>query len=362
MIILHISSINFDPFSGVCNIIPQYLIEQEKLGHSVALYNARDSRVDAPINQIPYMETFDIDKMPAPFNKPDLVVFQECYRKEHLRTGKMLEKKGIPYIIIPHGELRKESQHEKRLKKVAANILLFNRFMDKAIALQCLSQEEYDATSFGRRKIIATNGRAIPEKKKENFSSDGVKMLYIGRLDVHVKGLDILLEAVRKCLDLLKDNNVTLDIYGPDYAGRYAQVENLIKDLGVGEVVTLHHEIVGEAKEKCLLDCDIFVQTSRHEGMPVGILESLSYGIPCLITRGTNLGEKIRNNDCGWMAENDPDSVAEAIKRAVGERSLYETKSVNARKYVQDNFSWDVIMPKTIESYQKLLEEYKDQK
>lgn len=234
--------------------------------------------------------------------------------------------------------------------------------MDKAIALQCLSQEEYDATSFGRRKIIATNGRAIPEKKKENFSSDGVKMLYIGRLDVHVKGLDILLEAVRKCLDLLKDNNVTLDIYGPDYAGRYAQVENLIKDLGVGEVVTLHHEIVGEAKEKCLLDCDIFVQTSRHEGMPVGILESLSYGIPCLITRGTNLGEKIRDNDCGWMAENDPDSVAEAIKRAVGERSLYETKSVNARKYVQDNFSWDVIMPKTIESYQKLLEEYKDQK
>ena len=96
--------------------------------------------------------------------------------------------------------------------------------------------------------------------------------------------------------------------------------------------------------------------------MPVGILESLSYGIPCLITRGTNLGEKIRDNDCGWMAENDPDSVAEAIKRAVGGRSLYETKSVNARKYVQDNFSWDVIMPKTIESYQKLLEEYKDQK
>ena len=358
MIILHISSINFDPFSGVCNVIPQYLIEQAKLGHSVALYNARDSYVDAPIHQIPYMETFDIDKMPAPFNKPDLVVFQECYRKEHLRTGKLLEKKGIPYIIIPHGELRTESQHEKRLKKVAANILLFNRFMNGALALQCLSQEEYDATKFGRKKIIATNGRAIPEKKKESFSQNGLRMLYIGRLDVHVKGLDILLEAVRKNLSLMKDNNVTLDIYGPDYAGRYAQVENLISSSGVGEVVRLHHEIVGSAKEDQLLDADVFVQTSRHEGMPVGILEALSYGLPCLVTRGTNLGEKIEANDCGWMAENDADSVADTIRRVIEDRPSFENKSVNARKYVTDNFSWDVIMPKTIESYQKLLKDY----
>ena len=96
--------------------------------------------------------------------------------------------------------------------------------------------------------------------------------------------------------------------------------------------------------------------------MPVGILESLSYGIPCLITRGTNLGEKIRDNDCGWMAENDSDSVADAIKRAIEDRSTYAVKSVNARKYVSDNFSWDVIMPKTIETYQKCLAEYKDQK
>ena len=357
MIILHIASIVFDPFSGVCNVIPQYLIEQTKLGHQVALFNARDSRVDAPINQLPFTDSFDIDKLPAPFNKPDIVVFQECYRKEHLAIGRHLEKKSIPYIIIPHGELRKESQKEKRLKKTVANILLFNRFSNHAMALQCLSQEEYDATDFGRKKFIATNGRTIPDKKKESFSEDGLKLLYIGRLDVHVKGLDLLLEAVKKNLDYMKQNKVTLDIYGPDYAGRYAQVENLIASLGVGEVVTLHHEIVGSDKEKALLDCDIFVQTSRHEGMPVGILESLSYGIPCLVTRGTNLGEKITDNGCGWMAENDADSIADSLRKAIEDKDSYKIKSVNARQYVADNFAWDVIMKKTIESYQKLLDE-----
>ena len=357
MIILHIASINFDPFSGVCVVMPQYLIEQAKLGHQVALYNSRDSRTDAPVFQIPAMETFDIDKMPEPFNKPDLVVFQECYRKEHLGIGKYLEKKGIPYIIIPHGELRREAQKEKRLKKVAANILLFNRFTDRALALQCLSKEEYDATDFGRKKFIATNGVAMPGRKKESFSKEGMKMLYIGRLDAHVKGLDILLEAVAKCLETLKSNNVTLDIYGPDYAGRYAHMEGLISSLGVGEVVTLHHEIVGSAKEEKLLESDIFVQTSRHEGMPGGILEALSYGLPCLVTRGTNLGEKIRDNNCGWMAETDSDSVAECIRRAIEDRGSLEEKSTNARAFVEENFSWNVIMKDTIASYQKLLEE-----
>lgn len=359
MIILHIASINFDPFSGVCVVMPQYLIEQKKLGHQVALYNSKDSRTDAPVYQIPHMDSFDIDKMPEPFNRPDLVVFQECYRKEHLGIGKQLFNKGIPYIIIPHGELRREAQREKRLKKVVANILLFNRFTDRALALQCLSQEEYDATDFGKRKFIATNGVAMPEKKKTSFSKDGLKLLYIGRLDAHVKGLDILLEAVRKCLELLKSNNVTLDIYGPDYAGRYAHMEELIASLGVGEVVTLHHEIVGEDKVNKLLESDVFVQTSRHEGMPGGILEALSYGLPCLVSRGTNLGEKIRDNDCGWMAENDPDSVAEAISRMITDRDSFETKSANAAAFTEENYSWNVIMKETVASYQKLLDDQK---
>ena len=134
-------------------------------------------------------------------------------------------------------------------------------------------------------------------------------------------------------------------------------MEELISSLGVGEVVTLHHEIVGEDKVNKLLESDIFVQTSRHEGMPGGILEALSYGLPCLVSRGTNLGEKIRDNGCGWMAENDADSVAESIRRVIEEKDTLGDKSVKASAFVADNYSWNVIMKETIASYQKLLEE-----
>lgn len=355
MIILHIALLKNDPFSGVCNVVPQYLQVQSRLGHTVALYNCWGIEVEPHVNQIPNDGPFDIDKMPEPFNHPDLVVFQECYRKEFLAIGKQLEHKGIPYVIVPHGELRKEAQQTKHLKKVAANILLFNRFTDKALALQCLSQQEYDSTHFGKKKFIATNGTAVPANRKENFNKDSMKMVFVGRLDAHVKGLDLLIEAVSKCMDVFKENNVTLDIYGPDYAGRYANVERLIETFKVGEVVTLHHEVTGEDKEKVLLASDVFVQTSRHEGMPMGILEALAYGMPCLVTRGTNLGEKVSDNNCGWMAENDADSIAECLRRVIAERDSFEERSSNARNFIEENFSWNVVIGDALKQYSELI-------
>ena len=261
----------------------------------------------------------------------------------------------MPYIIVPHGELTAIAQRKKWLKKKAANLLLFNAFIKKAKAVQCLSQNELKNSKIKQKKFIATNSVIFPTVEKQNFSADGVNFLYIGRLEVKIKGLDLMIAAVAEVADKMRASGCKLKIYGPDYKGRYAQVEKLIAKHGVGDVVELNPAIFGEQKENEILNSDVFIQTSRTEGMPLGILEALIYGVPCIVTKGTNLAEFIDENDAGWPAETKADSIAEAIVRAIDERESLPVKSRNAVKAMKENFSWDVIAKKAIEDYKSLI-------
>ena len=99
----------------------------------------------------------------------------------------------------------------------------------------------------------------------------------------------------------------------------------------------------------------MFIQTSRFEGMPLGVLEACSYGLPCLVTEGTNLGKKLVENSAGWCSQNDSYSVAEAIAKCLSEKEKYAAYGHNGCAYVYKVFSWDVIAKQTIDEYKKVL-------
>lgn len=362
MVILHVACIRNTLYSGVDIAVPQHVRAQQDAGETVAFVNVVNVETEGIQKQFFYGKNFSICKLPVPFCAPDIIVFHEVYRPAFLKLYKPLKAAGIPYIIVPHGCLTRKAQRKKWWKKIAANLLLFNAFVKGAAAIQFLSGQELENSTKHRRAFIGTNGVFMPDKKKERFHTSEVKVVYIGRTEVRIKGLDLMLQAVMLLGEKLRERHVRLCLYGPDRDNNHAEVRRLMQQCQVEDLVELHEEIDGSEKEAELLSADIFIQTSRSEGMSMGILEALSYGVPCLVTRGTNLGEIIEQYDAGWVAETNAESIAETLLKALDERERWEEKSRNAVRLVEENFLWGKVVRATIDEYRRIIGKNKSKK
>ena len=355
MVILHLSKVPDDKCNGVAVVVPQHVAAQGKFADT-ALINLNGIALTGCDRQI----MRDLDALPAPYDRPDLVVFHEVYKPEFLKAAQKFRKLGVPYIIVPHGCLTKRAQRIKWLKKVMANTLFFNMFINGAAAIQFLSEKEREQSPFRKVGFVGTNGMALPVQKKEKFSQFYTGFIYIGRLDCYHKGIDLMLAAANMSTAAMRESKSIIKLFGPDKQGMHQKIKTQIGQYGLFDIVTLCDAVTGGSKMEQLLDADIFLQTSRFEGMPMGILEALSYGIPCLVTEGTNLGELVRQYDAGWVANTDVDSISSAIRQAVCERHLWKNKSMNARRLIDECFGWESIARKTIEEYKKIMDSKED--
>lgn len=356
MNILHIVSTMGDPFSGVHVAVPQHIQAQQKIAN-VAVVNIKNIPIEGANNQFSYRKSFSIKALPAPFDTPDLVVFHEIYKPEFLSISAQLRAEQIPYVIVPHGSLTKMAQRKKWAKKFVGNVLLFNRYINNAKAIQFLSEKELNISRNKDKGFIGSNGVTLPDVFKKQFHKDEIKMVFVGRKDVYYKGLDLLLSGIALKKRQLEENQAKIHLYGPGDDKDIFMIDKMVEDLQIGHLVKCHNSVCGNEKQEALLCADVFVQTSRSEGMPMGILEALSYGLPCIVTEGTNLGALVRKYDAGWVTGTDAQSIADTMCLMMKEKDLWAVKSVNSVKLIEENFLWSKIAEDVLKEYRRVLDE-----
>lgn len=362
MKILIVASIDNNPYNGVPRAVPgmvnalQDTLMDQPGDNQIAFVNVRGIMIDGIDCQI-VPSKYTLDEMPTEFKRPDLVIFHEVYYPAFIRLGNDCKKYGIPYIIIPHGCLTKEALEIKKWKKRIGNELLFKKFVMGAEALQFLSPKEKKTTIFKKEGFIGLNGVSdIGDKgrfsvsKGENVEKPYTVYTYIGRMDMRIKGLDLLIKAVAETQKILRENLCCFKLYGPDCYDTKRKLTLLSEELGVGDLIEINGPVEEEKKEEVLLNTDIFIQTSRSEALPMGLLEALSYGIPCLVSCGTGLAGLINKYYAGWGEKKEDSAprketeeakvkcLADLIISSINDKAIYHQKSENAQQLIKEHF------------------------
>lgn len=346
MKILYISRLSSNIAAGLAWSVPAGVNAQSKID-DVLWINASDAFIPHWANVSAYHNYKEygglkLENLPAPFSKPDLVVFEGFNFIQHAKLSRTLNKRCIPYVIVPRGALTYEAQHNHSMwKKRLANLLFLNKYVKKSSAIQFLTVGERE-NSVGYNKntnFILPNGFDDPGKYKTSFSERSVRATFIGRLDMHHKGLDLLLNVLEKNKTLLDKKHFHLSIYGPKRHD-YNKIKDLIVEKGIEKVATIVDEISGKEKENLLLSTDLFIMTSRLEGHPMGLIEALAYGVPCLVSRGTNMYDEVLTSGAGWVCETDEDSIEGSLLRMLEETNTFKDKSLAARE-LASKYQWD---------------------
>ena len=352
MKILYISHLSTNIAAGMNWSVPASVKAQEQIDEvlwiniaDVLMPHWKDTKAYRNLKDLG--DDLKLSTLPPAFAKPDVVVFEGLYFKEYLKFAKELRKKKIPYIIVPRSSMTKQAMHNHAwLKKWIAHKLYFNKFIKGAWRIQYLTQQEADDSTkmFKTPYFIVPNGFNTPDVIKESFCTKGIQAIFIGRLDMYQKGLDILLDAITEAHKELKEAGFFLNIYGP-HRYDYETLKNEVEKRGINDIASVNDEISGKQKEQAILDSDIFIMTSRFEGHPMGMIEALAYGLPCLATPGTNMYEEIKNADAGWTCQGDVNDIKKTIIEILAHKDLLVQKGMNARK-LSFKFDWDKLAEK----------------
>ena len=185
-------------------------------------------------------------------------------------------------------------------------------------------------------------------KRKYGIAEGEKVILYVGRL-VKMKRVEIVIEVIKKLL------NANLKVKGL-IVGDGPQRAKLEK---IARPISHHIKFTGflpEERFKCYYIADLFILPSLSEGLPTVLLEAASFGLPAVATNTNGIPDIVIHGKTGFLVNRwSYEQYADFAQLILSDDNLAKKLGENAKKHVENNFSWNIIAQKYETLYEDLL-------
>ena len=259
---------------------------------------------------------------------------------------------GLRVVVTHHGPDYNRGKWSKIAKAgLWLGEWLSGKYAHEVIAISKIIQDILKKRC-NRIPEIIYNGVFLPEKSQH---SDFLKSLDIepGRYILAVsriepeKGLDVLIDAFSQ---LKTDQKLVIAGYSHYKTDYNAQLQKKISN---NSRIILSGFVTGEPLAQLYSHAGLFVLPSFHEGLPIALLEAMSYGLSVLVSdipANLEVGlARERYFKCG-----DMDDLKEKIDYHLANPISPDEKSI-FRSRIEETYNWKKIAAQTIKVYEKAL-------
>ena len=355
---------------GIEIVVEELSTRMVKLGHRVICFNRKGHHVSGSefdVNQLSEYKgvklkaVWTLDKkglaamtsslsaaIKAAFGKYDVVHFHAEGPCAMLWLPKLFGKRCIATIHGIDWQRAKwggfASKYIKFGEKVAA------KYADEIIVLS-ESVQKYFMDIYGRKTVFIPNGIKRPVireprliKEKFGLEKDSY-ILFLGRL-VPEKGISYLIEAFKQI-----DTDKKLVIAGgsSDTNGFLRDLKKLAKD---DEKIIFTGFVQGQLLEELYSNAYVYVLPSDLEGMPLSLLEAMSYGNCCVVSDIAECAEVVEDKAVVFRKSN-VEQLREKLQDLCEHPEKVQSYKNSASDFICQKYNWDDVVDKTVALYQK---------
>ena len=269
-------------------------------------------------------------------------------------------QQGIPLVATFHSKYRDD--FEKVLPRPVVNLMIRSivRFFEQADLVWVPQESVIDVIrEYGFKGHVEAmdNGSDLvadyPEKvfvearQRLGVAPEEFVMLYVGQ-HVWQKNPQLTIEALSR----LEDVPFRMFFVGDGYAAE--SMRNMVSEKGLDSKVTF----VGSVSEReKIVDyyaaADLFVFPSLYDNAPLVVREAAALHTPAVMARGATAATIIRDGENGFLTDNDPDRLAELLRKLIHDPERVRRAGVQASKSIVR--SWEDCLEEVIDRYNVLL-------